>query len=166
MSSLNSGTIYKFAAGGVRSTFATGLSGPDGLAFDSNGNLFEADWGSGYIYEIAPGGSRSIFAIGLDKPNGLAFDDNDNLFVSDDSDTVYEFTPGGSRSIFVTGTTNMDGIAFEPSPVPEAGTLALLTVVAVAVAGCRLRRRWMRSSDDVCFRKILGTRGRPSNLME
>jgi glucose/arabinose dehydrogenase len=57
----------------VRTTFASGLSGPEGLAFDSTGDLFEADSGSGNIFEFTPSGVKSTFASGLDNPNGLAF---------------------------------------------------------------------------------------------
>ena len=39
----SSNTILKFTADGATSTFASGLSGPYGLAFDSSGNLFQAD---------------------------------------------------------------------------------------------------------------------------
>ena len=36
-----SNNIYEFTPGGARSTFASGLNQPLGLAFDSAGNLFE-----------------------------------------------------------------------------------------------------------------------------
>ena len=39
----SSGNIYKFRPDGTRSTFASGLSYPQGLAFDSAGDLFVAD---------------------------------------------------------------------------------------------------------------------------
>ena len=44
------------------------------MAFDSAGNLFEADFNTGHIYEFTPGGVRSTFATGLHSPWGLAFD--------------------------------------------------------------------------------------------
>ena len=43
---------------------------PIGLAFNSAGNLFEADDSSGNIYEFTPGGAQSTFASGLDGPRG------------------------------------------------------------------------------------------------
>jgi hypothetical protein len=46
---------------------------PFGLAFNSTGDLFEADYGSGNIYEFIPGGVQSTFASGLGKLTGLAF---------------------------------------------------------------------------------------------
>ena len=65
--------IFEFTPGGVRSTFATGLFQPIGLAFNSAGDLFEADVGSGNIFEFTPGGVRSTFATGLNGPAWLAF---------------------------------------------------------------------------------------------
>src|SRR5438309_5319013 len=56
-----SGTIYKFTPAGTQSTFTTGLSSPEGLAFDNAGNLFEADNGSGTIYKFTSDGVRSTF---------------------------------------------------------------------------------------------------------
>jgi hypothetical protein len=66
----NSG-INKFTTNGVQSTFATGLSEPEGLSFDSAGNLFEANQGSGYVYEFATNGAQSTFASGLNNPAAL-----------------------------------------------------------------------------------------------
>src|SRR5437588_10214695 len=58
----NLGHIYKFTPNGASSTFAGRLDGPEGLAFDSAGNLFVASGGS--IYKFTPGGTRSTFASG------------------------------------------------------------------------------------------------------
>src|ERR1035438_7657618 len=60
--------IIEITPGGVQSIFASGLSFPSGLVFDSAGDLFEADNKSGNIYEYTPGGARSIFASGLSYP--------------------------------------------------------------------------------------------------
>jgi hypothetical protein len=54
------GNIYEFTPNGVRSTFASGLTGA--LAFDKAGNLFVADRGNGAIYKITPAGLRTTFA--------------------------------------------------------------------------------------------------------
>ena len=79
-------------------TFASGLSYPQGLAFDSAGNLFVAQWGSsgkstiGSIIMITPGGVQSTLATGLSNPDGLAFDSAGDLFEADlGSGNIYEF---------------------------------------------------------------------------
>jgi hypothetical protein len=43
------------------------------LAFNSGGDLFEADSGSGNIYEFTTNGTQSTFATGLGAPHSLAF---------------------------------------------------------------------------------------------
>ena len=72
-----SDTILKFTQGGVESTFATGITNPRGLAFDSSGNLFVVDEDTGNIFRFAPDGVRSTFAeavgLSLDEVAFLAF---------------------------------------------------------------------------------------------
>src|SRR5271157_4444166 len=49
-----SGSVYEYTPGGSRSTFASGIWNPAGLAFDSAGNLFVAsrgDVGTSAIYK-------------------------------------------------------------------------------------------------------------------
>ena len=87
-----SGNIYKFTLDGVQSTFASGLSGPIGLTFDSAGNLFVPDdsytvtndpagggaifrtIGAGVIYKFTPDGVRSTLASALLGQTLLALD--------------------------------------------------------------------------------------------
>lgn len=122
------GTIYQFAAGGVQSTFASGLNGVGGLAFDSTGNLFVADSTVGVngslnttIYKFTANGVQSTFAVGLHGVGGLAFDSADNLFVADNTgglggsinSTIYEFTPGGVQSTFAVGLSFPGPLAFD-----------------------------------------------------
>ncbi len=114
MADWGSGNIYKFTPTGTRSTFASGLAGPNGLTFDGSGDLFEADSNSNNIYEFTPTGTRSTFASGLSFPRDLAFDRSGNLFESDvHSGDIYEFTPGGVRSTFASGLNSPEGLAFD-----------------------------------------------------
>jgi streptogramin lyase len=104
--------IFKFTPDGTRTTFASGLNMPWGLAFDSYGNLFEADFLSGSIYEFTPSGARSTFASGLVAPYGVAFDNNGNLFVTAyQNSSLYKITPNGVVSSFGSGLENPIGIA-------------------------------------------------------
>ena len=62
------------AGGAQNQTWQSGLNAPYGLAFNSAGDLFEADSNSGNIYEFTPAGVQSTFASGLYYPFGLAFE--------------------------------------------------------------------------------------------
>src|SRR5262245_27970741 len=70
-SDYNGDLIYSFTPAGARSVFASGVTHPEGLVFDSVGNLFVAELG-GTILKFAPDGTRSTFASGLDLASGLA----------------------------------------------------------------------------------------------
>src|SRR6266478_3712430 len=116
------GSIDEFTPNGVRSIFASGLTSPFALAFDSGGNLFVADSGSGTVYKFTPTGVHTAFASGLTTPFALAFDSGGNLFVADGGDpwdcppvdgAVYKFTPTGLRSIFASGLTYPNGLAID-----------------------------------------------------
>lgn len=116
----SSGNIYEYTPGGVQSTFASGLSFPYGLAFNSAGNLFVSS-GDGNIYEYTPDGTQSAFAsVFPERPVGLAFDSAGDLFVAsyfggglDGTGNIYEFTPGGAQSAFASGLNFPVGLAFD-----------------------------------------------------
>ncbi len=82
--SLTNGVIKRFdlTTGQDLGTFASGLSSPQGLAFDSEGNLFVANGGDGTVSKIAMDGTVSTFASGFLVPTGLAFDTSGNLYVA------------------------------------------------------------------------------------
>ena len=111
-----SNTIFRFTPDGTGSTFASGLNGPFGLAFDSSGNVFEGDAGTNTIFQFTPDGTGSTFASGLSGPVGLAFDSSGNLFEADyNSGTIFKFTPDGIKSTFASGLSNPTGLAFDSS---------------------------------------------------
>ncbi len=122
----NYGNIDEFTPNGVRSVFASGLTSPFAMAFDSGGNLFVADGGnenagSGAVYKFTPAGVRTTFALGLSNPAGLAFDSAGNLFAAEFGEInglpgtgrIYKFTPNGVRSTFASGLFEPQGLAFD-----------------------------------------------------
>ena len=108
--------IVEFAPDGSSSILTTNVHAPEGLAFDSAGDLFEADSFTSTIYKFTPGGAQITFATGVGHmygPCGLAFNSAGDLFLADQCDgIIYEFTPGGSRSTFASGLNGPFGLAF------------------------------------------------------
>lgn len=108
VSTYSGGTIDEITPGGAESVFASGMSYPVGLAFNSAGDLFVGNSAnnngeSGNITEIAPNGTQTTFASGVD-PQGIAINSAGNLFQVDyRSGNVYEYTPKGVQSTFATG---------------------------------------------------------------
>ena len=108
VSNWSSPTVERFSSTGADlGVFAsTGFSSLSGLAFDSAGNLYVANWdnnhdpfGNSWIQKFTPSGVGSVFATGLNFPQGLVFDSADNLYVANAS-WIVKITPGGVRSNF------------------------------------------------------------------
>jgi hypothetical protein len=114
-------SIYYFTPDGVRNTFATGLAGPGGIAFDKTGNLFVSDYDSGNIYKYTPSGVRSTFASGLSSSRvwGIAFDQAGNLYGAAADvgvpgyGSVFKWTPSGQLSTFASGLYAPSVLAFD-----------------------------------------------------
>jgi sugar lactone lactonase YvrE len=128
------GAIYQYTPGGVQTTFASGLSHPRGLAFDSAGNLFVATYFcndtpsrnticDSTILKVAPNGAQSVFAkIPAFFAQGVVIDHSDNVFVMTYQSLlvpgglskIYKITPNGVRTPFgsVPGQQSF-GLAFD-----------------------------------------------------
>ena len=126
----NHGLVEKVTAGGTLSIFAgtighTGaptpgpattshLGAPNGVAFDSSGDLYIADNGANVVEEVTPSGTLSVVAgsgtagsptagpatsSDLDAPAGVAVDSSGDLFIADSvNDVVEEVSDGPSPS--------------------------------------------------------------------
>lgn len=73
------------------------------IAFDKNGNLWAADFGTKKVYQFAAGGLESNAAPavtlgGLTNPYGVAIDSSGNLWVSDRDKGVMKFAPAPSTN--------------------------------------------------------------------
>ena len=106
----------------VLSTFVDnthGLSQPNPLTFDGNGNLYVANGNTNSISEVTPGGVVSTFATSplLSDPWALTFDASGNLYVAEDGPGyISKVTPAGVVSTFIDhskGIFGPDGMAFD-----------------------------------------------------
>ncbi len=116
-----SGYIEEFNSSGVGTTFASGLNAPQGLAFNTAGNLYLAFTTSTntYIEEFSSSGVGTTFASSsnrngsLSAPIGLAFDQNGNLYVANQGNsTIEEFNTNGVGTVFA-AMPSPTGLAFD-----------------------------------------------------
>jgi uncharacterized protein (TIGR03437 family) len=103
------------------------LNTPSGIALDSSGNLFIAEWGNNRIRKVTPAGTISTVAgtgtagssgnggqatsAQLSSPWGVAVDSSGNLFITDNGNARIQLvTPGGTISTVAgTGTPGFSG---------------------------------------------------------
>jgi len=116
-SNASDGVILKFTPDGRSSVFASNISHPKGLAFDSLGNLYLAYPDHNSILKFTPDGSRTTFASGIGHPYRLAFDASGNLFVTDPTaNSIFEISPSGVVSTLATNTSttqHVNDLAFD-----------------------------------------------------
>ncbi|HVM60715.1 MAG TPA: NHL repeat-containing protein [Verrucomicrobiae bacterium] len=138
-------TIAKCGTNKVQATYVTyplsywGASG--GIAFDSSGDFFVANFALNAIYEVDTNGVMTVFAnTGLNEPEGLAFDSAGNLYVANSGDgTIEEFGTNGVGTVFASGLSDPTFLATQ---VPEPGSWVLVVFgCGMVLGGWRLRRR-------------------------
>jgi sugar lactone lactonase YvrE len=102
--------ITRVTPEGDVSIFATGFESANGSDFDSEGNLYVADYRGNAVRKIAPDGTFSTFADSLNGPGGVYVDHQDNVIVglfganfSGEGATVLKITPDGIVSRLATG---------------------------------------------------------------
>jgi len=137
-------TVARITPNGTVSTFATGVNYPDGLAFDTVGNLYVLNRGTNEILRVGPtGGVATVFVSGLPGlPLGITFDSNGNLLVGDfDGGTIAQVTPGGVMTNIGSGFMSPEHLRFEPDGVNlfisdfSANTIYKATPITVVAPG-------------------------------
>jgi sugar lactone lactonase YvrE len=113
----NSNVIRKFSPSGVDlGVFAsTGINFAMGLAFDSKGNLYAANYGGSTVEKFSPDGTDLGVFANVILPTGLAFDAAGNLYVANFGNTIERFSPIGTPLIPFTSLSlnNPEGLAFD-----------------------------------------------------
>uniref|UniRef100_UPI00404A14A4 leucine-rich repeat protein n=3 Tax=Flavobacterium sp. TaxID=239 RepID=UPI00404A14A4 len=117
-----SGNVTTIAGNGIdASVEGTGpdasLSAPQGIDFDSEGNLYVIEYNSFNLRKITTTGVVSTVVNGVDAgfnyPTGLAIDSQNNILIADtDNSLIKKVTPNGNVSVFAGSTFGFaDGAA-------------------------------------------------------
>ena len=138
--------ILQFTSGGVGSVFANGtVLGPEGLAVDSAGTLYEANADANLITTGSAGTSSVFASSGLSQPLDLAFDGAGNLYAANFGNSTIEKFTSTAGVLSSTGSPLVSSgviaptfIAFGPASAPEPSSTLLLLGGLGAVL---LRRR-------------------------
>ncbi len=93
----------------------------NGLAIDSNGNIFASDYfgpngtfNGSTVYKIDTQDSVSVFVNGFSGPAGLAFDSLGNLFVANfNGGFISKVDLSGNKTTFATGLNFPAGLVFD-----------------------------------------------------
>jgi sugar lactone lactonase YvrE len=78
-------------------TFSNNISGPTGIAFDDEGNVYVADFYSGVATKYSPSGTLLLtIRNGTVHSEGIAVDRQDNIYVSNEfANTITIYDPSG-----------------------------------------------------------------------
>jgi hypothetical protein len=122
VSSYTGNRIYEVSSTGVASVAipaGNALSAPEGMAYDSFGNLFIANQDIVAIGKWPVGGSYSYF-VGLGSftggLGGLAIDSANNMYISTQSgNSILKVTPNKATTVFASGLSQPQGLAFDQS---------------------------------------------------
>ncbi len=99
----NGTMVFRVTPAGDVSTFATGLAGASGSAFDPDGNLFQSNIGGNRISKITPDGTVTTYATtGIISPVGVAIDAAGNVYNTNcqSPGRISVTTPGGVTTTF------------------------------------------------------------------
>ena len=110
-----SAKVLGFDLSGTQTAAISGFTTPTGLAFDSSGNLYVADFATGQINKFSSSGaSLGAFASGLNSPTEITFDSAGDLFVSNTfANGVEEFSPSGLDLGVFASLSSPRGIAID-----------------------------------------------------
>lgn len=106
-SSVGASAVYKLDTAGVLSTFSTGYSSANGLAFDQEGALYVVDFTTNsarhQIYKLDENGTKSAYGPPVNGASGIIFDPlSDTLYISQytgSANWIYKLSPDGNLTL-------------------------------------------------------------------
>ncbi len=110
--------VAKLANSTTSIVLGTGLSSPKGIAIDSKGNLYVADYGNNAIKEI-PFATNNTIAIGsgFSHPTDVKVDAAGNIYIADSGNNAVKEIKAGGGAIVTLGSGFNDpaGLALDPA---------------------------------------------------
>jgi gluconolactonase len=98
-SDVNAGEIYQWSADGSVAVFKEGLNKPNGLMFDTSGNLIACEGGNGRLISIDPRGQITVL---VDQYNGIRFNEPNDLWI-DPEGGIYFTDPAYNSAVVQDG---------------------------------------------------------------
>jgi len=108
------GTILEYHTDTQKiTTFAQSLPGPQGLAFDSNGNLFVA--AGGQVLQLDPASGKQLRTYTLQgSSDGMAYDGRHHVLDVTVNDSIVSLDPTtGQMKTLINGISTPDGLAID-----------------------------------------------------
>lgn len=100
-----SGTLVrKIAIDGTVSTYANNLKGALGTNFDSQGNMYIANYNNGEIYKITPNGKQALFVDmgSAGFASGITINAKDEMFVASYAgNVIFKVDTHGAKQLWV-----------------------------------------------------------------
>jgi DNA-binding beta-propeller fold protein YncE len=115
VANISNSSVEQYNSSGTKTVFNnSNLNQPVGLAFDSSGNLYVANYGGNYIQELSPTGAP-LATINLPAgsgPTGLVFDSTGKLYVAENTANRIDIITAGVVSTYI--DQNHDGYLNQP----------------------------------------------------
>lgn len=117
--------LYTVIYDGTLTQLVSGLTNPNGLALDLQGNLYVADTGNNHILKVLPDGTVSTLdnagvftgVSAMSSPQQLAVDSAGNLYIADSGNNrIIKVSPSGNGSLVSLGgftLNNPQGVAVD-----------------------------------------------------
>ena len=98
-------SVYKIEKNGIAHKFVDGISGSNGLEFDSSGNLYVVGHKSNKVYKVAPDGSKTEFVPFIHRPSGIIkMPDSDTMLITRYyADIILKVAPDGTMDTLAMG---------------------------------------------------------------